>query len=156
MQWRFNILRPISLTQFNRNTPWISNIPISQIPQCACPISHNASLRTEMWIYEIGLVYLLLSVGWNCSSIPQQEWMNNFIPHVTWHVFTYPCWNQCQTVRSRLFDRLVNLFADECFFYVTRHTGSIILFYWHGGLHYSPWCYHNIIKCELLHRHFSR
>ena len=38
-------------------TMWVANKPISQIPQCTCPISHSAPFRTEVGTFLFRMVH---------------------------------------------------------------------------------------------------
>ena len=37
------------------------------------------------------IIYPLLNL--NGAAVEVKEWISNSIPHITWHVITYPCWD---------------------------------------------------------------
>ena len=75
----------------------VSSVPNSQIPQCTCPIFHNAPLRTKIctslfwmmhcgiWDYIVGFVrliyWLMLLIAWLTGIT-----VNWGIPHLHWEL----------------------------------------------------------------------
>ena len=41
---------------------------------------------------------LIYSPNFNDTTVEIWEWLSNFIPHLTGHVITYPCWNSSKFI----------------------------------------------------------
>ena len=60
---------------------------------------------------------------YNCTIIEVCKGMNNFIPHFTGHVITYPCWHLCFSASEETF----NKFHRACIMLGNLILGNIVL-----------------------------
>ena len=47
------------------------------------------------------------------ATVEVLEWIINFIPHITGHVITYPCWDSSYSMLSKCFPKKVIIPEDE-------------------------------------------